>query len=167
MAAAAALVALGIGMERWDEALLVARDALAPLPPNPVLVNNAAYVLAMSGHPREAIELLKPIAGDDFVMNATLGLACLANGDLEEGMRLHRQTTDRAEKVDPIWRSLMTGYQALVVRQLGPLDSQSDSVIRALALVPFSLPSDWRDRPDFLRLWNVAERNGYGWPLAL
>ena len=167
MAAAAALVGLGIGVERWGEALIVAREALATLPPNPVLVNNAAYVLAMSGHAREAIDLLKGIAGDEFVMNATLGLAHLANGEIEDGMRLYRQAADRAESVDPIWRSLMTAYQALVVRQLGLLNSLPESVIGALALVPFSPPSDWRDRPDFLRLWNVAKRNGYDWPLAL
>jgi predicted Zn-dependent protease len=167
MAAAAALVGLGIGVERWGEALIVAREALATLPPHPVLVNNAAYVLAMAGHAQEAIDLLKGIAGDEFVMNATLGLAHLANGEIEDGMRLYRQAADRAESVDPIWRSLMTAYQALVVRQLGLLDSLPESVIGALALVPFSPPSDWRDRPDFLRLWNVAKRNGYDWPLAL
>lgn len=167
MAAAAALVALGIGVERWDEALIVAQEALSTLPPNPMLVNNAAYVLAMSGHAQEAIDLLKDIAGDDFVMNATLGLAHLANGEIEDGMRLYRQAADRAESVEPIWRSLMTGYQALVVRQLGLLDAHSERVIGALALVPFGLPNDWRDRPDFLRLWNVAKRNGYDWPLAL
>lgn len=167
MAASAALVALGIGVERWDEALIVAREALASLPPDPVLMNNAAYVLAMSGHARQAIDLLTPIAGDDFVMNATLGLAQLASGEIEEGMRLYRQAADRAESVEPVWRSLMTGYQALVVRQLGVLDSQPESVIGALALVPFNPPSDWRDRPDFLRIWNVAKRNGYDWPLAL
>lgn len=167
MAAAAALVALGIGAERWDEALIVAREALATLPPKPVLVNNAAYVLAMSGHAREAIDLLEAIAGDDFVMNATLGLAHLANGEIEDGMRLYRQAADKAESVEPIWRSLMTGYQALVVRQLGLLDSHPENVIEALALVPFGPPSDWRDRPDFLRLWNVAKRNGYDWPLSL
>ncbi len=167
MAAAAAIIALGIGVQRWTDALIIAREALRTLPPSPMLINNAAYVLAMSGHASKAIELLKPIAGDDFVMNATLGLAHLANGEIGEGMRLYRQAADTAEKLDPIWRSLMTGYQALVVRQLGLLDSQSENVIGALALVPFSPPSDWRDRPDFLRLWNVAKQNGYDWPLAL
>ncbi len=167
MAAAAALVALGIGAERWEEAAVVAREVFTTLPPHPGLINNAAYVLAMSGHAQLAIDLLRPIAGDEFVLNATLGLAHLANGEIEEGMRLYRQAADRAEEVDPIWRSLMTGYQALVVRQLGLLDTQPADVIGALALVPFDPPSDWRARPDFLRLWKVAQRNGYDWPLAL
>jgi tetratricopeptide (TPR) repeat protein len=167
MAAAAAIVALGIGVEQWKAASIVAREALARFPSDETIVNNAAYVLAMAGHAQEAIELLRPIAGDAFVMNATLGLAHLAAGSIDEGMRLYRQAADSAEKIDPIWRSLMTSYQALVVRQLGLLDSQPGSVIGALALAQFDPPADWRNRPDFLRLWGVAKRHGYGWPLAL
>lgn len=167
MAAAAAIVALGIGVEQWKEASIVAREALARFPSDPTIVNNAAYVLAMAGHAREAIELLQPVACDDFVMNATLGLAHLAAGNVDEGMRLYREAADVAERIEPLLRSLMTGYQALVVRQLGLLDSHPASVIGALALAQFDPPTDWRDRPDFLRLWSVAKRNGYGWPLAL
>jgi len=167
MAAAAAIVALGIGVEQWEEASIVAREALARFPSDRTIVNNAAYVLAMAGHAQEAIELLQPMAGDDFIMNATLGLAHLAAGSIDEGMRLYREAADSAEKIDPIWRSLMTSYQALVVRQLGLLDSQPGSVIGALALAQFDPPTDWRNRPDFLRLWSVAKRDGYRWPLAL
>lgn len=167
MAAATAIVALGIGVERWEEASIIARESLARFPSDPIIVNNAAYVLAMAGHAQEAIELLQPVAGEDFVMNATLGLAYLAAGNIDEGMRLYREAADAAERIDPIWRSLMTAYQALVVRQLELLDSQPGSVIGALALAQFDPPIDWRDRPEFLRLWSVAKSNGYGWPLAL
>ena len=167
MAAASALVALGIGVERWKDASLVAREALKLFPYDPAIVNNAAYVLAMSGESEEAIELLKPIAGDDFAMNATLGLAHLAAGRINEGMRLYRNAADTAERVDPDWRSLMTAYQALVVRQLGILRSHPAGAIGALALAQFDPPKDWRNRPEFLRLWTVAKRNGYEWPLAL
>jgi len=167
MAAASAIVALGIGDERWEEASIIARDALSRFPSNRTIVNNGAYVLAMSGQAGEAIELLRPIAGDDFVMNATLGLAHLAAGRVDEGMRLYREAADIAERIDPDWRSLMTAYQALVVRQLGLLASQSPMDIGALALAQFDPPNDWQNRPDFLRLWSVARRRGYGWPLAL
>lgn len=167
MAAAAAIVAMGIGVERWEEASIIAREALARFPSDLSVVNNSAYVLAMSGRAQEAIELLQPIADDDFVLNATLGLAHLAGGRVDEGMRLYREAADTAERIDPVWRSLMTGYQALVVRQLGLLDSQPANAIGALALAQFDPPPDWRSLPDFLRLWSVAKRKGYGWPLAL
>ncbi|OMG54165.1 hypothetical protein BJN44_10730 [Tessaracoccus sp. ZS01] len=167
MAAAAAIVSLGIGSEKWDEAMEVAREALGSFPEDLAITNNAAYVLAMAGHAQEAIALLEPIAGDDFVLNATLGLAHLADGNIGTGMRLYREAADRAERIDPLWRSLMTSYQALVVRQLGLLESQPEQVISALALAQVSPPADWAMRPDFLRLFGVAQRHGYPWPLAL
>jgi predicted Zn-dependent protease len=167
MAAVAAMVAIGIGQGSWGEAVIVAEHALEHLPHNRSLVNNSAYVLAMSGRAEEAVQLLEPIADDDFVLNATLGLAYLAHGDLETGMRLYRNAADTAEKVDPAWRSLMTTYQALVVRQLGLDKSLPPQVLAALSLIPFDLPEDWPDRPDFLRLHSICVKNGYDWPLSL
>lgn len=167
MAATAAIVALGIGAEQWEEASRIADEALARFPSDRIIINNAAYVLAMAGRAQEAIEILRPAVGDDFVMKATLGLANLAAGNIDEGMRLYRAAAEAAEKVDPIWRSLMTAYQALVAKQLEIVESNLEGVIRALALAQSDPPKDWRNRPDFLRLWNVARRNDFGWPLAL
>ncbi len=166
-AAAAAIVGLGIGQERWEEAAKIAEYAIAEFSDNPVVLNNAAYVFAMSGRAAEAIRLLEPIADEGFVVEATLGLACLANGELDRGMGLYRQAADRAEKGGDEWRSLMTTYQALIVRQLGLHRDTSTLLMRAHALVPVPLPSDWKDRPDFLRLYNVCLKHGYDWPLAL
>lgn len=166
-AAAAALVAIGIGLERWSEAEAIANYARANLPPEPALVNNVAYVLAMVGRAKEAIDLLKKrVAADDgFVLRATFGLAHLATGDLDQGMRLYREAAERAEKDNPAWSALMATYQALVVRQLGLDKSSPEVVLEALALAPRALPDDWEDRPDFLRLKTVCDRNGYPWPL--
>jgi len=82
-------------------------------------------------------------------------------------MRLYRDAADMAEKVDPAWRSLMTAYQALIVRQLGIDKTNSTDVLAAHALAPFDLPDDWRDRPDFLRIQQICAKHGYDWPLAL
>lgn len=140
---------------------------IADFPGNSAIFNNAAYVFAMSGRAAAAIQLLEPIADQGFVVQATLGLACLANGDLDRGMGLYRDAADRAEREGDEWRSLMTTYQALIIRQLGLDDNIPSVVMNAHALVPMALPEDWKDRPDFLRLYNVCVKHGYDWPLAL
>lgn len=166
-AAVSAIVALGIGLERWGEALAVAKFALTRFPDDATIVNNTAYVLAMAGRSRDAIAVLEPIAESSFVPKATLGLAFLAGGDIDRGMRLYREAADEAERVDIAWRSLMTVYQALIVRQLGLDQRERPEVLSALALADIPLPDDWENRPDFVRLRNVCRKRGYDWPLCL
>lgn len=161
------IVALGIGQERWKEAADYALEAISSDNQDHTDLNNAAYVLSMAGLGDRAVKLLTPYADESFVLKATLGLAHLASNNIEEGMRLYRQAANEAEKTKDDSRSLMTAYQALVVRQLGLLDSADPAVISALSLPPFPLPDDWRDRPEFLRLYAIAERHGYEWPLTL
>lgn len=166
-AATTAIVALGIGLERWKEAEVIASFAIAQFPSDPTVVNNAAYVLAMVGRAPEAIKLLEPWADSGFVPKATLGLAHLANGNISQGMRLYREAADQAEKENRDWRSLMTTYQALVVRQLGLDKHERPQAVTAQALVEFPLPPDWDDQPDFVRLHNLCKRRGYDWPLTV
>lgn len=170
-AAAAAVIWLGIGMDRWDEAVSIADFSLETGRASPVLINNAAYAYAMVGRTEDAKRIVAPLAGN-FVARATLGLAHLAEGDLEGGMRLYREAADMADEDDKTskedWRGasrcLMTLYEGLVIRQLG-LDRTANSThLSALALPPVPLPEDWQDRPDFLRLWNICVRNSYVWP---
>lgn len=144
----------------------VADYALTHLPENKVLANNIAYVLAMSDRANEAIRILSPFVEKDagFILRATLGMCFLAAGDIDRGMRLYREAAERAEKEDPYWRSLMTAYQAVIVRQLGLDQSAPGLVLAALSLVPQELPADWEDRPDFLRLHYVCKQHGYDWP---
>ena len=164
MAAIVAVVAIGIGQGRWGEAIVVAEHALQQFPDDLTLVNNSAYVLAMGGRAEEAINLLEPIAEDNFVLNATLGLAYLAHGDVETGMRLYRDAAILAEKIHPVGRSLMGVYQALIVRQLGLVKDRPPLMIEAMSPAPVDLPDDWRERPDFLRLQAICIQNGYDWP---
>jgi tetratricopeptide (TPR) repeat protein len=166
-ASIAAAVALGIGQERWTEASEIALEALRMHPEDRTVINNAGYVLAMMGKAEEAVKLLTPYADDGFVLKATLGLAHLASADVATGMKLYRQAASEAEKVNDNSRSLMTAYQALVVRQLGLLDSADATMIAAVSLPAYPLPDDWSDRPEFVRLKERADLHGYGWPLSL
>lgn len=164
-AAFSAIVALGIGMERWEEALPIAERSIASGTLDLALINNAAYVFAMSGRGEEAIRLLQPFAQSDNTMKATLGLSFLSLGNLHEGLRLYREAASSATAQDHVFLSLITLYQALVVKQLG-LDRSADlTQVAAMSLAPIALPDDWRQRPEFLRLHSVAKRNGYPWPL--
>ncbi|WP_102144714.1 tetratricopeptide repeat protein [Mycobacterium hubeiense] len=167
MAASAALVSIGIGMGNWSKATVVARDALEKFPDDLSIINSAAYVFAMSGRADEAIRLIEPFAEGHFVLSATLGLAHLAAGNVDKGMKLYREAADLAEAAEPTWRSLMTLYQALIVRQLGLDKAIPQETLDALALVPVPLPDDWRDRPDFLRVHYICEKNGFDWPICL
>ncbi|MDA2893425.1 hypothetical protein PDG61_21095 [Mycolicibacterium sp. BiH015] len=58
-------------------------------------------------------------------MSATLGLAHLAAGNLDKGMKLYRDAADLAEEVEPTGRSLMALYQAVFVCQGSPRRSRS------------------------------------------
>ncbi len=166
-AISAALVALGIGAERWSEATRIASTALSNDRRDLRIVNNAAYVLAMAGNPSRAIEVLEALDDRDYVLDATLGLAYLAAGQVEAGMKKYRQAADDAEKQSSESRSLMTAYQALVLRQLHLLSSSDNGHIVATSLAPVPLPDDWRDSPEFLRLYSIAMRKGYDWPLSI
>ncbi|GLJ79739.1 hypothetical protein [Microbacterium imperiale] len=170
-AVTAALVALGIGEERWHEAAEIALRSMSAIRAEDGQdrsgLNNAAYVLAMDGRADAAIELLASMASKSFVYKATLGLAYLASGDVPTGMKLYRQAANEAERKRDDSRSLMTAYQALIVRQLGLLTESDSDMVKALSLPPYPLPDDWDDRPEFLRLQSVAARHGYPWPLEI
>lgn len=166
-ALAALLIALGIGEERWEKAAVFAQQILSKGNHDSIALNNVAYVLAMAGMGKQAVRILEPHADESYILKATLGLAHLAAGDIAVGMRLYRQAADEAEARHDDSRSLMTAYQALIVRQLGLRKGDDDRMISALSLPPYPLPDDWDDRPEFLRLYTVAQRNGYEWPLEL
>lgn len=166
-AVSAAMVALGIGMERWAEAADIAQGVIDSRNPDPAQLNNAAYILAMAGMADRAVELLEPYSDEGFVLKATLGLAYLASGQVDRGMKMYRQAAEEADSDGDGTRSLMTAYQALVVRQLDLLDSNETTMMSAISLPPVELPDDWEDRPEFLRLHHVALIRQYGWPLAI
>lgn len=164
---AALMIAMGIGEERWKDAAQLAEKAVAREGLDSTSLNNAAYVLAMAGDAERALRVLEPRVKEGFILKATLGLAHLAAGHIESGMKLYRQAANEAEARKDDARSLMTAYQALIVRQLGLLESGDEQMIAALSLPPYPLPDDWEDRPEFLRLHEVARRHGFEWPLAI
>lgn len=166
-AVTAVMVAMGIGEERWAEAARFALESAKRGPTDRAEINNIAYVLAMASQGETAVEILRPHAHESYILKATLGLAYLSSGEISLGMKLYREAAFSAEQEGDDSRSLMSAYQALVVRQLGLLDSVDGITIRAQALPPVPLPPDWADRPEFVRLREIADRHGYGWPLVL
>lgn len=166
-AISSAMVALGIGVERWSDALPIAEGVLTSTRLDVGLINNAAYIYAMAGRGEDAIRVLTDHAATDSTLKATLGLAHLAVGNVSEGFRLYREAAHSPRARDHEFLSLITLYQALVVRQLG-LDGETDAThLAALSLAPVNLPDDWQQRPEFLRLFWVANRHSYRWPLSI
>jgi len=163
----AAMVAIGIGEERWNDAARYAMNVVNSGSSGTAEVNNAAYILSMAGLGDVAVDLLSSHLDGSFIMTATLGLSYLASGDIDRGMRLYREAAQAAEKRQDDSRSLMTAYQALVVRQLGLQFAADPTMVSALSLPAFPLPDNWQDRPEFLRLHKVALRHGYDWPLSV
>ena len=172
VAALTAIISLGIGLERWAEAATIAEFALTAFPGEPAIVNNAAYVFAMQGRHNEAINLLndcvdaKRAGKTEYVLKATLGLAYLAKNDLSTGMRLYREAAVAAGRESKAL-SLMTIYQALVVRQLGLSSPENNSIISALALPAHPVPPDHERDGDFLRLRTLCRKLCITWPPAL
>lgn len=169
MAAAAALLAVGIGLSRWSEAAVIAEYALKQFPGDEAVINNAAYVLAMAGRPEVAIRVLKPIAENMYVFQSDPRASFLGVRGHCAGMRLYREAAEEAEREDPPSRILMALYQALVVRQLNleADKARPTRMIEASALIPVALPDDWQDRPEYLLLNAVCTQKGYDWPPTL
>ena len=140
-AGAAAVVAVGIGAERWNEAGIIAKDALERFPNERVLLNNAAYVLAMGGRASEAIERLESVDGPEFFIRATLGLAHLADGNIDIGMRLYREAAAEAEtkgpnctRIDDLVPSTRTASWVLMTKRISKL--WPSSLFRFLQIGP-------------------------------
>jgi tetratricopeptide (TPR) repeat protein len=172
-ACSAAMTALGIGAERWGDAAVIASKVVQAgmTASSDGLLNNAAYIMAMSGKSEQAIRLLEARgAQKDPVLRATLGLAYISSNRVDRGMKLYREAAvaaDTEANGNGEVRSLMTVHQALIVRQLGLLDTGDVTRILATALPAVDLPDFWMDRPEFLRIEHVARRHGYPWPLTL
>jgi len=166
-AISAAMVSIGTGLERWDDATRLAERVLVDFPDDSVLINNVGYIFAMTGRGDEAIRVLERFVEGYFVAQATLGLAYLSKGEIETGMSLYRQAAIAAERAGDDDDSLMTAYQALVVRRLGLLTTHDPMKVRALALPAVPMPDDWADRSEYLRLQALAKKHKYLWPLTL
>ncbi len=130
------------------------------------VANDAAYVLALARRPEEALAVLGDAERDDFVVRATRGLALMAAGRFESGLRCYREAAELADKTDigVPGRSLMTVHQAMALRRLG-LEAEAMPELRAGALPPVGLPDDWSNYPAFCLLREAAQRRGWKWPV--
>lgn len=165
-ACAQALLLEGWHLGDWTSAAQRAHQWLTRVPLNDYLINNAAYVMALGGLPHEALKVLEAHSDkNDYVPTATRGLAYLALGDLDTGMRWYRRAGELADSVgESDMRVLMSLHQAAGLRTLGIAESASDIFLAATSLPDAGLPSDWADQPSFVMIQKGCERQGWPWP---
>ncbi|WP_026877259.1 tetratricopeptide repeat protein [Jiangella gansuensis] len=166
-ACAQALLLEGWHLGTWESAAKKANRWVARVPLNDILVNNAAYVMALGGMPHAALTVLdQHLHGDDdYVPIATRGLAYLAAGDLDTGMRWYRRAAERADSLgEGDMRGLMALHQAAGLRTLGIVDVTDETFLAATSLPDTGLPADWEDQPGFVMIQRGCEREGWPWP---
>ncbi len=168
MAASMAAMLTGQISEDWETAAALAMKCLDDLPNSEVLGNECAYILALGGKPNEALSLLDSVNCQLFVPAATRGLALLAAGSLDDGLRQYREAASLADAQDPEGRGrvLMTIHQATAIRRLG-LEDSAVELLRAAALPVVDLPQGWQDSPAFRLLESVAQRHEWPWPVVI
>lgn len=169
-ACAQALLLEGWHLGAWGSAAKKASHWVRTVPLNDSLVNNASYVMALGGMPHAALALLdqQKDSQDDYVLTATRGLAYLAAGDLDTGMRWYRRAAERADSLNEgDMRVLMTMHQAAGLRALGIAGVTDEMFLAATSLPNTDLPADWEDQPSFVLVRNGCAREGWPWPPTL
>lgn len=166
-ACAMALLLEGWHLGAWNTAAEKASRWVQRAPLNDNLVNNAAYAMALGGRPHVALSILDqhPHGAEDYVPVATRGLAHLAAGELDTGMRWYRRAAERADfSGDGDMRILMALHQAAGLRSLGIAAAADETFLAATSLPDAGLPDDWEDRPGFVMIQRGCERQGWPWP---
>lgn len=166
-ACAQALLLEGWHLGDWKSAAKKARRWAPRVPLNDTLVNNVAYVMALGGMAQAALRVLDshPRRDDDYVPIATRGLAHLALGDLDAGMRWYRRAAEQADSLGHGDMSvLMALHQAAGLRILGISSGTDETFLAATSLPDTGLPEDWADQPGFVMIQRGCEREGWPWP---
>ncbi|OXM19334.1 hypothetical protein CBI33_22545 [Rhodococcus erythropolis] len=168
-AAGIAITLHGHATEKWDEAAVMARQALSFAPNSESVVNSAAYALALGGDPRTAIRIIRNFGTSSYVLQATLGLALISAGEIASGLAEYRKAADWADKGRETGnsRALMTQHQAAGLMRLGITNTALSVEVKASALPHVDLPEDWEDYPAFTMLKWVADRSNWAWPLTI
>ncbi len=166
-ACAQVLLLEGWHLGDWESAAKKAGRWASRVPLNDTLVNNAAYVMALGGMAQAALSVLDHHShrDDDYVPIATRGLAYLALGDLDAGMRWYRRAAERADSLgEGDMRVLMALHQATGLRTLGIAGVTDESFLAATSLPDTGLPEDWEDQPSFVMIQRGCDREGWPWP---
>ncbi|MEZ0579300.1 tetratricopeptide repeat protein [Nocardioides sp. MH1] len=150
----------------WEAAARNASAWIKRAPFNDQLLNNAAYAMALGGMAAEALKVLdQHPEAEDFVPVATRGLAHLALGELDAGMRWYRRAAEIAHAVGAgDMLTLMALHQAAGLRKLGVTDVASEEFLAATSLPDTPLPADWDDQPGFVMIQQGCTREGWPWP---
>lgn len=145
-----------------------ALNAVRIFPPSSMLYNNAAFVLAMARRPDAAQAVLDRIDIRPFHLMATEGLVKLSSGRVAEGLELYRRAAELLEGQPDaeVNRHLMTAHQTMALRHLGLVKDVATPELLAQVLPAVEPPADWRDRPDFVLIYKIAQNKKWPWPMV-
>lgn len=136
------------------------------LPLSKFLTNQGAFILASTRHGEEALRLLARVPDSDYQMRATAGLARMAAGDFDGGMREYRRAFEQVPSgpAGDSDRALMAVYQGQALFRLGLIDHLPEQVVRANALPLTEIPDASELSSSFAVLRRCAEINNWPWP---
>jgi tetratricopeptide (TPR) repeat protein len=131
------------------------------------LINNAAYVLATAGHPREARDIVSRVDSTDmpYYLVATSGLVDLALGEIDSGLKLYRRAAELVSKNSDssVLLAFMRAHQVLALRRLGIYELLEPRELLAKSLPDVPLPENWMERADFVLLQRIYDACGWPW----
>lgn len=149
----------------WRAAGKVAHRLLSRDLRSDSLLNHCAYALAMAGDGAGAKGALRRASVWDYRLEATLGLACIASGDLNEGLGRYKKADNLIVKASGFEedRALLRLYLHLGLRRFGFNRSEVVAELRQKELLDAALPANWKDIPLFALLRYRAELGGWRW----
>lgn len=152
----------------WAKAAAILRSPSLAGEMNATYANELAYALALSGQASDAYQLIKRWTDGSYVLTATEGLALIALGEVDDGLRMYRRAAEKADKEDTTGEGavLMAIHQAMALRHLG-LDVVADKAIQAGALVSRDLDDAAWNRPEVRLLFERARNNNWPWPVVI
>lgn len=160
VAAGEAIQLLGDLAGDREQAIELGRDAITRAPGDSLLLNNLAYVLALSGKTREARTVLGKVRMPDSspAVIATRGLIDLLSGDVSVGIAGYERARERAiEQGAERVAQLATLNLDMALRRVDPATLNKLDIELAPQL---EIPSSCKDDPGIWVLAKRAEHDG-------
>lgn len=147
-------------------AATIGEKAVLRFPGRPLLLNNAAYALALAGRTEKAWRVIEGAPQHDPYITATRGLIRLLTGDVAGGIDDYKAAIARSLELAPD-PDEAADFRRQVPVELLLLSHEADIPEQALrAFPPIGLPPAWRSMHVWRALELRARRLGIAWPLV-